>query len=169
MGEDNGDTHKITGPTSAKYEGEEESNPEGSWQDTEFSERSSAIESDLSPSLSHSCKFGISSSRNSSQLGHKNMTARKEHDCCRRDSTCTDRHSSGQRSALGRQGGSSAASTRSSATPTSRARSRRMFPSFHTRNNLTEHNCLQIHSKYSATSNYITRPFTFSYFKYYSN
>jgi len=153
--------------TCLEKEGDHSGDQADSWQDTELFERLSTVESD--PSNSH--KFGTPSSCISSQLSY-NMVAKREQDCCRRSSIYADRlsrNSSGHRTMASRQGRSSTASTRSSVTPTSRARSRRKFPSFYTHNNFTANSCLQAHSRYPGTPNCITRPFTFSYFKNYSN
>ena len=142
---------------------ETEGDREESWQDTEISEHT--IESELSRSQNQG-----SSSRNSSQQSRLSslVIMRKEHNSSRRSSTCTDRryhHSSGFRAVFSR---SSAASTRSSGTSSSRAKSR-TFPSLYTRTVFTEQKCLQTPSRYHGTSNYMTRPFKFSYFQYYSN
>jgi len=169
VSKDEASTPKTAGSTKNTCLENEESSTTDSWQDTELSERLSTVESDLS----HSLKFGTPSSRNSSQLSlyrvtYKYLLTRKEQKYCHRGSTYTDHHSPPSRhrhrAMVSRQGGSSTTSTRSSAT-TSRAKSR-TFPAH---NNFTANSCLQAHSIYPGASNYITSPFTFSYFKNYSN
>jgi len=168
VSEDKVSTPKTAGSTKNTCSENEESNTNDSWQDTEISERLSAVESDLS----HSRRFGTPSSRNSSELSYrvvyKYLLTRKEQSYCHRGSTYTDNPSPPSRNRhctmVSRQGRSSTTSTRSSTT-TSRARSR-TFPAH---NNFIANSCQQAHSIYPGASNYITRPFTFSYFKNYSN